>query len=103
MAPRVCRWLRLVVGLLALGGLSGCGGDPKPDGFASDGGAEIPIDASGELETECNDGADNDGDGHTDCNDADCRLSESRCELAPALDRSVASTVSESAAFLYSG
>ena len=54
-------------------------------------------------ESACNDGQDNDGDGFVDCADSDCRLSSETCSMAPPLDRSVASTLGEAAAFLYSG
>src|SRR5262249_16667759 len=75
--------------------LTGCG-----DG--KHGGASGPA-AAPTAETDCRDGKDNDGDGFTDCEDADCRLSSKKCELAPALDRSVATTVWESAQFLFTG
>ncbi|HVW25527.1 MAG TPA: RHS repeat-associated core domain-containing protein [Polyangiaceae bacterium] len=46
---------------------------------------------------------DNDHDGQIDCADLDCRIAGGSCSLAPPLDRSVASTLGEAAAFLYSG
>lgn len=38
-----------------------------------------------------------------DCSQLSCRLYSPKCQLAPAIDRSVATTVSEAAAFLYTG
>jgi RHS repeat-associated protein len=77
--------------------LPACGDDPvkKPNS---------PPGAAGDaVETLCDDGLDNDGDGHTDCDDLDCRVAGGACTLAPGLDRSVATTVAESARFLYTG
>lgn len=54
-------------------------------------------------ETDCSDGADNDGDGLSDCEDLDCRLAGTSCELAPKLDRTVPTTVWEAAQFLFTG
>jgi RHS repeat-associated protein len=73
--------------------LSACGG-PKP---SSTGKPTLG------TETVCNDGVDNDGDGHTDCDDLDCRIAGGTCDLAPPLQRSVATTVAQDAAFLYAG
>jgi RHS repeat-associated protein len=89
---------RGVVGPLAsllLVVLTGCG-----DGKHGQSSGPTP---AGTAETDCSDGQDNDGDGFKDCDDADCRLSSKSCELAPALDRSVATTVWESAQFLFTG
>jgi RHS repeat-associated protein len=69
---------------------------PKPPGSGADADA-TPV------ESACDDGADNDGDGHADCDDLDCRVAGGSCELAPRLDRTVASTVGEMARFLYTG
>jgi hypothetical protein len=55
------------------------------------------------VESVCTDGADDDQDGKTDCDDADCQAPGGDCVAAPALDRTVASTLSESASFLYTG
>ena len=55
------------------------------------------------VEALCKDGKDNDNDGKVDCDDPDCQSPGGDCNAAPALDRTVASTVSETAAFLYSG
>jgi RHS repeat-associated protein len=91
-APAKARLLALSVLLLA----SGCGRDQEKDRSAAPGEDYVP-------ETACSDHADNDADGATDCEDADCRIEGSGCELAPALDRSVATTVWESAQFLFAG
>lgn len=47
------------------------------------------------LEAVCTDGFDNDQDGRADCDDPDCQSPGGDCKAAPALDRTVASTVSE--------
>jgi RHS repeat-associated protein len=73
--------------------IAACGDDPTPD---------KPI-AEASTEQDCSDSKDNDGDGVTDCEDLDCRVAGSSCELAPKLDRSVATTVWESAQFLFTG
>jgi RHS repeat-associated protein len=74
--------------------LAACGGggnsEPKPS-------------ADSTVEVDCSDGRDNDQDGVSDCDDLDCRAGGGRCALAPALDRSVPTTVWESAQFLFSG
>ena len=76
--------------LVALTVLLGCSDDvakaPKPP-----------------AETACGDGADNDGDGQSDCDDLDCRVAGESCALAPGLDRTVATTLSEASRFLYTG
>jgi RHS repeat-associated protein len=46
---------------------------------------------------------DNDADGAIDCADVDCQSPGGDCKPAPALDRSVATTVADSSAFLYTG
>jgi hypothetical protein len=74
--------------------LTACGGDPS---------AQKPTAPTSQTEADCADGADNDADGVTDCEDLDCRAAGSSCELAPKLDRSVATTVWESAQFLFTG
>jgi hypothetical protein len=70
-------WVLLLAGL-AMAALPGCSAssEPCPDGQArSNEGACVPIGGddddslAGEL---CDDGADNDGDGHIDCDDQDC-------------------------------
>ncbi len=72
----------------------GCGGGhPGQDGPHT----------GAEPEADCKDGQDNDGDGFVDCDDLDCRSTSKSCELVPALDRSVATTVWESAQALFSG
>ena len=87
------RQLRFLTSMLgACFVLLGCGDDDK--GGAGD---------SSDVETSCDDGADNDKDGQSDCNDLDCRIAGTICTLAPPLDRSVASTLAESAKFLYTG
>ncbi|HVY28776.1 MAG TPA: RHS repeat-associated core domain-containing protein [Polyangiaceae bacterium] len=73
---------------------SGCG----------DGGKHgAPVAGEAPAEADCGDGKDNDGDGFVDCEDLDCRTTSKSCELAPALDRTVATTVWESAQFLFTG
>lgn len=81
--------------------LSGCGGTDAPDGGGGSGGGSEP--AARAAETACDDGADNDGDGHADCADLDCRAAGEVCALVPPVDRTVATTVGESAQFLYLG
>ncbi|HKY34870.1 MAG TPA: RHS repeat-associated core domain-containing protein [Polyangiaceae bacterium] len=73
--------------------ITACGGDPS---------AKKPA-AADSVEADCADGADNDGDGVTDCDDLDCRATSKSCELAPQLDRTVPTTVWEAAQFLFSG
>jgi RHS repeat-associated protein len=87
-------WTRFV-GLAFL--LAACGGGDNPQGKP---GASPPEHA---VETECADAADNDRDGFADCNDLDCRVTGETCALAPELDLSVATTLGEAAAFLYTG
>jgi RHS repeat-associated protein len=82
------RSLACILGALAL---AGCGDD------AVTGKGKTP------TETDCGDGADNDKDGQSDCNDLDCRLAGGSCEFAPALDRTIATTLTEAASFLYTG
>ncbi len=82
------RSLACILGVLAL---VGCGNE------ADKGKAKTP------TETACDDGADNDKDGQSDCNDLDCRLAGGSCKLAPALDRTVATTLVEASRFLYTG
>ena len=79
--------------VLGLSFLAGCGGDKS----------ELAPQKPEAAETACGDGADNDGDGHRDCDDLDCRAKASGCSLAPPLERSVATTLGEAARFLYSG
>ncbi|MGC4068861.1 MAG: RHS repeat-associated core domain-containing protein [Polyangiaceae bacterium] len=55
------------------------------------------------AETQCTDGKDNDKDGKSDCDDKDCQSPGGDCADAPALDRTVATTVGEAATFLYLG
>jgi RHS repeat-associated protein len=74
---------------------AGCGGDEPSTAGARP--------APGGGETACGDGADNDRDGHADCGDLDCRVAGGSCTLAPPLTRSVATTLGEAAAFLYTG
>jgi hypothetical protein len=84
------RWQSLHYSWVILGlVLAGCGDDKSP--------------SAQPTESNCGDGLDNDGDGLVDCADPDCRQSSETCSMAPPLDRSVASTLSEAAAFLYSG
>ena len=78
----------LLGGLFAL---SACGSD-KPKPAASTG-----------LEASCKDGIDNDGDGASDCSDKDCQSPGGDCKPAPELDRTVATTVWEAAAYLWQG
>jgi RHS repeat-associated protein len=73
--------------------LVACGHDHKKRTDAS-----IPT-----VEAVCTDGIDNDKDGKTDCDDLDCQSPGGDCVSAPALDRTVASTIAESAAILYTG
>ena len=75
--------------------LVGCGDDKKA------GHSPAFDDLAGE--TECSDGADNDRDGFSDCDDLDCRVAGKSCDLAPPLDRTVATTVWEAAQFLFTG
>jgi RHS repeat-associated protein len=79
--------------VLGLSFLAGCGGE-KP---------KLAPQKPEAAETACGDGADDDGDGHRDCDDLDCRAKASGCSLAPPLERSVATTLGEAARFLYSG
>ncbi len=88
------RFLAPILGTLLA--LSGCGDDGK--GKNGDTGVDPAL-----GETECTDGADNDGDGHSDCDDLDCRAAGKSCEFAPPLDRTVATTVWEAAQFLFEG
>ncbi len=85
------RLLLLASALLTVAACGNKGGSPKGQG------QETPV------ETDCKDGADNDGDGFADCEDLDCRVAGKACELAPPLDRTVATTVWEAAQFLFSG
>lgn len=79
---------------LLLSVASGCG----------DGGKHgAPVAGEAPAEADCGDGKDNDGDGFVDCDDLDCRTTSKSCELAPVLNRTVATTVWESAQFLFSG
>ncbi|HEY5956644.1 MAG TPA: hypothetical protein VIV60_08830, partial [Polyangiaceae bacterium] len=55
------------------------------------------------VEAACADGQDNDADGRLDCDDSDCQSPGGECVPAPPLDRTVATTVAESAAHLYQG
>ena len=55
------------------------------------------------VETQCKDGLDNDHDGKADCADPDCQSPGGDCKPAPALNRTVVSTVNDAAAFLYQG
>jgi RHS repeat-associated protein len=55
------------------------------------------------VESQCKDGVDNDHDGKVDCDDPDCQSPGGDCNAAPALDRTVVTTVDEAAAFLYTG
>lgn len=55
------------------------------------------------VEGHCKDGLDNDGDGLADCADPDCQSPGGDCKAPPEIDRTVASTVNEAAAFLYTG
>ncbi len=74
--------------------MSGCGSDrPKELGTSS---------AQG-VEAACSDGVDNDMDGQLDCVDPDCQSPGGECVPAPPLDRTVATTLSEAAAYLYTG
>lgn len=73
--------------------LAACGNDEKP----------VAPFTTKPVESQCTDGVDNDMDGKSDCEDADCQSPGGDCVAAPALDRTVATTVGESAAFLYSG
>jgi RHS repeat-associated protein len=78
---------------MALPFLGACGSHHDDPGQAS----------TSTPETECSDGQDNDGDGFADCEDLDCRSASKSCELAPPLNRTVATTVWESAQFLFGG
>ena len=84
-------WISLVGLSLAL---PACGDGEKHSG---------PGKGDAPAETDCSDDKDNDGDGFTDCQDLDCRSASKSCELAPPLDRTVATTVWESAQFLFTG
>ena len=83
--------------LLSVLFLTACGED----------GAKKKANPTGEAdpvaESACDDAADNDGDGFSDCDDLDCRMAGGACTLAPRLDRTVATTVAEAARFLYTG
>lgn len=80
--------------LTALLLITACGGDPS---------AQKPNAPANQAEADCSDGADNDGDGVTDCEDLDCRTASKSCEFAPQLDRTVPTTVWEAAQFLFTG
>ncbi|MGC4068869.1 MAG: hypothetical protein QM784_30345 [Polyangiaceae bacterium] len=91
------RWVRrhhfstVLLGSLFL--LTACGGDGKH---------ESPS-AEKAVENQCTDGKDNDKDGKSDCDDQDCQSPGGDCVDAPALDRTVATTVGDSAKLLYTG
>ncbi len=91
--------IRLWHCLIPLFALNACGGDDpaKPKSKTDPTAGERPI------ETVCDDGTDNDGDGFADCDDLDCRSVGGACELAAPLDRTVATTVWEAAQFLFTG
>ena len=92
MTRRRSVWVSVFGLMLAFA--SGCG----------DGGKHgAPVAGEAPAEADCGDGKDNDGDGFVDCDDLDCRATSKSCELAPALDRTVATTVWESAQFLFNG
>jgi hypothetical protein len=74
--------------------MAGCGGGDRK---------ATPAAASTVAESQCKDGVDNDDDGKSDCEDTDCQSPGGGCVAAPALDRTVATTVGESSAFLYTG
>ena len=84
-------WISLVGLSLAL---PACGDGEKPSG---------PGKSDAPAETDCSDGKDNDDDGLVDCEDLDCRVASTKCELAPKLDRTVPTTVWEAAQFLFTG
>ena len=84
-------WISLVGLSLAL---PACGDGEKHSG---------PGKGDAPAETDCSDGKDNDGDGLADCEDLDCRVASTKCELAPKLDRTVPTTVWEAAQFLFTG
>lgn len=73
--------------------ISACGGDGKQTAQPV---TSVP-------ESACGDGVDNDHDGQIDCADLDCRIAGGSCALATPLDRTVVTTLAESAAFLYTG
>lgn len=90
-AQPVCFTTLLIGGLF----LSSCGSDkPKPPPSAK---------VAASFEAACADGLDNDRDGALDCDDTDCQSPGGECRPAPPLDRTVASTLSEAAAYLYQG
>jgi hypothetical protein len=74
----------------------GCGGDKPKERV------EVKA-ATPAIEAACADGIDNDKDGDSDCDDQDCQSPGGECVPAPPLDRTVATTVFEAAAYLYSG
>lgn len=74
--------------------LAGCGGDkPKPG----------VVEAQSKSEAACADGKENDQDGTLGCDDRDCQSPGGGCKAAPDLDRTVATTLSKAAAYLYGG
>ncbi|HEY5962214.1 MAG TPA: RHS repeat-associated core domain-containing protein [Polyangiaceae bacterium] len=96
----------LLLGRLALGGVTlgdlavGCGGEkPRSDKDST----VHPAVPAPPVEGACADGIDNDKDGKLDCSDVDCLSPGGECVAAPPLDRTVPTTVAESAAYLYQG
>lgn len=91
---RTASWTTLM--LAGMSGALGCHDEPKTNPSPT---ASPPA----TLEAACADGLDNDQDGAVDCQDTDCQSPGGECVPAPPLDRTVATTVSESAAYLYTG
>jgi RHS repeat-associated protein len=87
-----------LLGSLAL--IIGCGGEKPRSGQESTIHRALPTPP---VEGACADGIDNDKDGQLDCEDSDCRSPGGECVPAPKLDRTIATTVAESAAYLYQG
>jgi hypothetical protein len=99
MTYRLSSWHRFpFLGFPLLAALTACGGDDPKEKPKTD-----PTTGERPVEAACDDAKDNDSDGFTDCDDLDCRSVGGACELAPALDRTVASTVWEAAQFLFTG
>jgi RHS repeat-associated protein len=76
--------------------MTGCGNEPTSKHQAT---TSSPV----TFEASCADGQDNDADGKVDCDDADCQSPGGQCKAAPDLDRTVATTLAESSAYLYQG
>ena len=78
--------------IILLASIAACGGNPATPAIdanpAIDGSTPIPVDApvdGGTPEQACADGADDDGDGYTDCDDLDCVAATSCAGSCPVI------------------